>query len=47
MQEISSSDPPVVIGICDLNKSRARRHRSLKLGSKLKYLNIIGWIYKI
>ena len=32
--------PPVVTGICDPNKSRARHHRSLKLGSKLKYLNI-------
>ena len=39
MQEIRSSKPPVVTGICDLNKSRARHHRSLKLGSKLKYLN--------
>ena len=27
-------------GICDPNKSRARHHRSLKLGSKLKYLKI-------
>ena len=26
-------------GICDPNKSRARYHRSLKLGSKFKYLN--------
>ena len=39
MQEILSSNPPVVTGICDPNKSRARHHRSLKLGSKLKYLN--------
>ena len=39
MQEIRSSSPPVVTGICDPNKSRARHHRSLKLGSKL-YLNI-------
>ena len=31
----------MVTGICDPNKSRARHHRSLKLGSKLKYLNII------
>ena len=39
-QEIRSSNPPVDTGICDPNKSRARHHRSLKLGSKLKYLNI-------
>ena len=38
MQEIHSSNSPVVTGICDPNKSRARHHRSLKLGSKLKYL---------
>ena len=30
----------VVTGICDSKKSRARHYRSLKLGSKLKYLNI-------
>ena len=36
----SSLNPPVVIGICDRNKSWARYHRSLKLGLKLKYLNI-------
>ena len=29
----------MLTGICDPNKSRAWRHRSLKLGSKLKYLN--------
>ena len=28
MQEIRSSKPPVVTGICDPNKSRARHHRS-------------------
>ena len=39
MQEIRSSNSPVVAGICDPNKSRARHHHSLKLGSKLKYLN--------
>ena len=39
MQEIRSSNPPMVTGICDPNKSRARHHRSFKLGSKLKYLN--------
>ena len=31
---------PMVNGICDPNKSRALRHRSSKLGSKLKYLKI-------
>ena len=39
MQEIYSSNPPVVTGICDSHKSQARHHRSLKLGSKLKYLD--------
>ena len=39
MQEIHSSNPPVVTGICDPNKSQAQQHRSLKLGSKLKYFN--------
>ena len=38
MQEILSSNSPVVTEICDPNKSRARHHRSLKLASKLKYL---------
>ena len=37
MQEIRSSNPPVVTGIFEPNKSRARHHRCLKLGSKLKY----------
>ena len=41
MQEIRSSNPPVVAGICDPNKYRARHHRSLRLGSKLKYLNLL------
>ena len=31
--------PPMVTGICDPNKSWARYHHSLKLGSKLKYFN--------
>ena len=39
-EKIRSSNPPVVIGIRHSNKSRARHHRSLKLGSKLKCLNI-------
>ena len=39
MQENRSSNPPVVTGICDPNTSWARHNRSLKLGSKLKYLN--------
>ena len=38
MQEICNSNPPVVTGIFDPNKSRARHHHSWKLGSKLKYL---------
>ena len=29
MQEIRSSNPPVVTGICDPNKSRARHHRNI------------------
>ena len=41
MQEIRSANPPVVTGICDPNNSRARHHHSLKLGSKLKYLNLM------
>ena len=39
MHEIRSSNPPVVTGICDPNKSQARHHRSFKIGLKLKYLN--------
>ena len=41
MQGIRSSNPPVVTGSCDLNKSQAPHHHSLKFGSKLKYLNIL------
>ena len=40
MQEICSSNPPVVTGICDPNKSRAQHHLILKLDSELKYFNI-------
>ena len=40
MQEICSSNPPVVTGIRDPNKSRARHNLSLKLDSELKYFNI-------
>ena len=29
MEEIRSSNPPVITGICDPNKSRARHHCSL------------------
>ena len=36
MQEIYSSNPPVVTGIFELNISRARHHRSLKLISTKK-----------
>ena len=39
MQETHSSNPPVVTGILHPNKFRVRYHCSLKLGSKLKYLN--------
>ena len=39
MQEIHRSNPPVVTGICDPNKSWAQQHHSLKLGPKLKYPN--------
>ena len=46
MQEIRSSNPPVVTGIFDPYKSPARHHRSFKLGWKLKYLNIIGCYMK-
>ena len=38
MQEIHRSNPLVVTGICDPNKSWAQYH-ILKLGSKLKYPN--------
>ena len=40
MFNFKSSHPAVVKGICDPNKSGARHHHSLKLGSKLKYLTI-------
>ena len=40
MQEIQISNPPVATDGCDPNKSRARQHRNLKLGSKLKYLKV-------
>ena len=40
MQQIRSSNPPVITGICDPNKSRARHRCSLRLSSKLKYLDI-------
>ena len=39
MQEIRSSNPPVVARIWDSNKCRARHRHSLKLGSKLTYFN--------
>ena len=32
-------NPPEVTRICDPSKSKARRHHSFKLGSKLKYLS--------
>ena len=46
MQEICSSNPLVITEIWDPNKSQARHHLSLKLGSELKYLNIIFHIEK-
>ena len=39
---ITSTNPPVATGVCNPNKSWARHHRSLKLGSKLKYHNRKG-----
>ena len=52
MQEIRSSNPPVVTGICDPNKSRARHYRSLKrhlvfltktqMRVRLKILELLG-----
>ena len=39
MREIRNSNPPVVTEICDPIKSQAQHHR-MKLGSKLKHLNI-------
>ena len=36
MQEIRSSKPPMVTGICDPNKSRARHHRRY-----IKYFNYL------
>ena len=41
MQKIHSLNLPVVTGICDPNKSWAQHLCSLKLGSKLKYLNFL------
>ena len=35
MQEIRSSNPHAITGICDPNKSRPRHNRSLKLVLKL------------
>ena len=40
MQEIRSSNHPVVTEICDTKKPQAPHHHSLKLGLKLNYLNI-------
>ena len=45
MQEIRSSNLPIITGICDPNKARARHHRSLKFGPKLKYLFIFLFFY--
>ena len=41
MQEIRSSNPPVVTGICDPSKSRARHHRSQSAKQELNDRNIV------
>ena len=40
MQEIRSSNPPVVTGICDPNKFRARHHLSFKVHIIAKFQKI-------
>ena len=40
MQEIRSSNSPVVTGNCGPNKSRAQRQCSLKLVPNLNYFNV-------
>ena len=45
MQEIHSSNPPVLTEIFDPNKYGARYQHSLKLESKLKYLKKIQTFY--
>ena len=40
VQEIHSPNPPLIFGICNLNKSWAQHHHSLTLGLRLKYLKI-------
>ena len=42
-----SSNPPAVTGISYINKSRAQRHRSLKLSLKLKYLSSFFFKFKL
>ena len=43
MREIRSSNPPVVTGICDPNKSRARHHRRKAFSNKsLRILKFFG-----
>ena len=39
MQEICSSNPPVVNGICDSNKSRAQHHHMFIVPVKIRYMN--------
>ena len=41
MHEICSSNPPGVTGSCDPNNSQGQYHHNLKLGSKLRDLNIL------
>ena len=43
MQEIPSSNPPLVTGICDLNKSQARHHRSYYEDFKKFHKKCLWW----
>ena len=50
MQEICSSNSPVVTGTCNPNKFRARHYNSLKIGSKLKYYSFtfnLRFLYEV
>ena len=43
-EEICSSNPPVVTGICDPNKSRALHHRSTKIPFLLGFaIKVVCW----
>ena len=44
MQEVSSSNPPVITGICNPSKSWAWHDHSFKLGSKLRFaVQMLQW----